>query len=525
VGLTRAWWRSAVIYEIYVRSFADATGDGVGDLAGIRSRLPYVRDLGVDAIWLTPFYRSPMADHGYDVADHRSVDPLFGDLADLDGLMADAKALGLRVIVDLVPNHTSHEHSWFRAALAAGPDSPERGRYIFRAGRGRNGEDPPNDWLSRFGGPAWSRVADGEWYLHLFTPEQPDLNWRNPEVAEEFESILRFWLDRGVDGFRVDVAHGLFKDPAFPDAGEGQDYRLVTDRKPSPHWDQDDVHELYRSWRKIVDSYGDRILVAEAWVHPLERLARYIRPDEMHQAFNFHFLQTPWSAAELRRSIEWSIATSGEVGAIPTWVLSNHDVERHVSRYGGGIIGHRRARAALLLMLALPGSTYLYQGEELGLPFVDLPDSALRDPVWERSRHTVRGRDGSRVPMPWGGDEPPFQFGPNGTATWLPVPRSWRGLTVEAQAADPESMLSLYRQALRLRRQESALHGEVLTWCESPAETLVFAREPDLVCAVNLGPAAARLPSSGHVLLASGPVHGDGRTLVVPSDTAVWLRR
>jgi alpha-glucosidase len=527
VGLIAPWWRSAVIYEIYVRSFADANGDGVGDLAGVRSRLRYVRDLGVDAIWLTPFYRSPMADHGYDVADHRAVDPLFGDLGDVDELLQEAHSLGLRVIVDLVPNHTSHEHAWFQAALAARAGSAERARYIFRPGQGRNGEVPPNDWLSVFGGPAWTQVPDGEWYLHLFTAEQPDLNWRYPEVPQEFESILRFWLDRGVTGFRVDVAHGLFKDPALPDAGAEQFYGRLADRKPSPQWDQDDVHAVYRAWRRIVDSYdGERILVAEAWVYPPERLARYVRADEMHQAFNFDFLQTPWDAGELHRSIEWSIAASRNVGSNSTWVLSNHDVERHVSRYGGGMLGHRRARAALLLLLALPGSAYLYQGEELGLPFVNLPDAALRDPVWERSRHTIRGRDGSRVPMPWGGDEPPFQFGANGTrAAWLPVPRSWRGLTVETQSRDPHSMLSLYRQALRLRRGERALRGEAFAWCESPPQTLVFARDPDVVCAVNLGSEAVRLPPYREILLASGPVRTEGKALVIPPDTGVWLRR
>jgi alpha-glucosidase len=533
VGLSgrpaQPWWRSAVTYEIYVRSFADANGDGVGDLAGIRARLSYVRDLGADAVWLTPFYRSPMADHGYDVADHRAVDPLFGDLRDFDAVMAEAQSLGLRVLVDLVPNHTSDQHPWFRAALAAAPDSPERGRYIFRNGRGLDGAEPPNDWQSVFGGPAWSRTPDGQWYLHLFAPEQPDLNWRDPEVVAEFESILRFWLDRGVSGFRVDVAHGLFKDPAFPDAGPGQVVRRLVDRKPGPQWDQDDVHGLYRSWRKIVDSYdGDRILVGEAWVHPPDRLARYVRPDELHQAFNFEFLQAPWDTAVLRQAIENSLAATRGVGAASTWVLSSHDVERPVSRYGGGMLGHRRARAALLLMLALPGSAYVYQGEELGLPTADLPDEALRDPIWERSGHTERGRDGSRVPLPWGGDAPPFQFGLNGSAagsgSWLPMPPSWRGLTVETQRDDPHSMLTLYRRALRLRRQAWAVAGESLRWYQPAPHTLVFAREPDLVCAVNLGAAAARLPSHRQVLLASGPVHDDGSALVVPSDTAVWLR-
>jgi alpha-glucosidase len=516
-----------VIYEIYVRSFADADGDGVGDLPGIRSRLGYVRELGVDAIWLTPFYRSPMADQGYDVADHLAVDPLFGELRHIDELLRDARALGLRVILDLVPNHTSDQHPWFRAALDAGPDSPERARYIFRPGRGDRSEAPPNDWEARFGGPAWSRVADGQWYLHMFTPRQPDLNWRHPDVPREVESILRFWLDRGVDGFRIDVAHGLFKDPALPDAGPGQNPRRLEERRPAPQWDQDDVHEVYRRWREILDSYdGDRILVAEAWVNPPDRLARYVRPDELHQAFNFDFLETPWAAAALRRSIDRSLAATSQVGATTTWVLSNHDVERHLSRYGGGLLGRRRARAAALLMLALPGSAYLYQGEELGLPDVELPEAALRDPTWERSGHTRRGRDGHRVPMPWAGDVPPFGFGPDGSsATWLPMPASWRELTVARQEADPDSMLWLYRRALRLRRDVPGFGSDRMSWRESPPHTLVFTREPGVICAVNLGAAPVRLPAYGDVLLASEPVRTDRSTLVVPADNAVWCRR
>ncbi|RIK17270.1 MAG: alpha-amylase, partial [Acidobacteria bacterium] len=352
------WWRHAVIYQVYPRSFADSDGDGVGDLPGITSRLPYLAGLGVDAIWISPFYVSPMADAGYDVADYRDVDPLFGSLADADALLARAHELGIRVIVDLVPNHTSDEHAWFREALAAGPGSPERARYVFRDGRGADGGQPPNNWRSVFGGIAWTRVTEpdgtpGQWYLHLFDDKQPDLDWRNPEVVEEFHSILRFWLDRGVDGFRVDVAHSLIKAEGLPDwheravmAGAADD--AAAHANLGPMWDQDEVHEIYRGWRAILDSYGesapgmgDRVLVAEAWLPHQRRTMRFVREDEMHQAFNFHFLETAWRAEDLREVIEESLAEAEVVGAPTTWVLSNHDVVRHASRLGLPVGTHR----------------------------------------------------------------------------------------------------------------------------------------------------------------------------------------
>jgi alpha-glucosidase len=515
------WWRDAVIYQVYVRSFADTDGDGLGDLPGVRSRLGYLAELGVDAIWLTPFYPSPMADCGYDVADYRDVDPVFGTLADAEGLIADAHAHGLRVIFDVVPNHTSHRHPWFEAALRAGPGSPERARYVFRDGKGAGGSLPPNDWESVFGGPAWSRVPDGQWYLHLFAAEQPDLNWEHPEVRAEFEDILRFWLDRGVDGFRVDVAHGMIKAPGLPDIGHGGQVRMLgTERLP--YFDQEGVHEIHRAWRRLLDSYdGERIGVAEAWAPDPERLSRYIRPDEMHQAFNFHYLKAPWDAAALRAVIDESLHTAGLVGAPTTWVLSNHDVQRHVTRYGDGELGLRRARAAALLTLALPGSAYVYQGEELGLPEVlDLPEEVCQDP--QRLRAPGDGRDGCRVPMPWSAGEPPFGFGP-GPKSWLPAPASWAGLTVEAQRRDPGSTLELYRAALRLRRERPELGDGPLTWHESPPHTLVFSRGDGLVCAVNLGAGPVELPLRGEPLLASAPigVTGTGSALL-PGDSAGW---
>ncbi|ROO89232.1 alpha-glucosidase [Actinocorallia herbida] len=514
------WWRDAVIYQIYVRSFADGDGDGIGDLPGIRARLPYLAALGVDAVWLTPFYRSPMADFGYDVADYREVDPLFGDLADAEALIADAHGLGLRIIVDVVPNHTSDRHAWFTAALAAAPGSPQRARYHFRDGRGPDGAEPPNDWESVFGGRAWTRVPDGQWYLHLFAPEQPDLNWENPEVHTEFEDILRFWLALGVDGFRIDVAHGMVKKAGLPDVGHGDQSRMLgTD--PLPYFDQDGVHEIHRGWRALLDSYpGERIAVAEAWASTPERLARYVRPDEAHQAFNFHYLGTGWDAAALRDVIDVSLGTSEAVGAPTTWVLSNHDVRRHVTRFGDGELGLRRARAAALLMLALPGSAYVYQGEELGLPEVlDLPPEFLVDP--QLGRGDDAGRDGCRVPLPWSGDVPPFGFG-TGEGTWLPIPASWSGLSVAAQEADPASTLALYRAALAFRRDSPALGDGALVWEDAPEGVLRLRREPGFGCAVNFGAAPVRIPVAGGIAVSSVPLTVEDGHVTLPSDAAIW---
>ncbi len=517
------WWRTAVIYQVYVRSFADSDGDGIGDLAGVRSRLAYIADLGVDAIWLNPFYPSPQADAGYDVADYRGVDAAFGTLTDFDDLVTDAHHLGLRVIVDLVPNHTSSQHPWFREALAGAADGIERRRYVFRDGKGLDGRDPPNDWQSVFGGPAWTRPAGtgGQWYLHLFAPGQPDLDWTNDEVRDEFESILHFWLDRGVDGFRIDVAHGLAKDPALADLA-GRFEATGPAKEGHPYWDRDDVHEIYRTWRRISDSYPNEILfVGEAWVASSRRLARYVRPDELHTAFNFDLLLAPWDAAALRQAIDGSIAAVAAVGAPPTWVLSNHDVVRHVTRYGRGELGARRARAAALLMLALPGGAYVYQGEELGLPEVtDLPDEVRRDPTFVRSGGAERGRDGCRVPLPWSGQEPPFGFGRSGEP-WLPQPDDWARFTVEAQEANPSSMLSLYREGLRLRKLVAG-HGP-LVWSDAVGPVLAFSRDPGFACFVNFGAEPVKPPGvDGPALLASGPLATDGR---IPGDTAAWYHR
>jgi alpha-glucosidase len=512
------WWRDAVFYQIYIRSFADGDGDGVGDLAGIRSRLPYLADLGVDALWITPFYPSPMADHGYDVADPRDVEPVFGDLAEFDALLSEAHALGLRVTVDLVPNHTSNAREWFRRALAAAPGSPERSRYVFRDGRGPDGAEPPNNWPSTFGGPAWTRVPDGQWYLHLFAPEQPDLDFTNPEVIADLEATLRFWLDRGVDGFRIDVAHGMAKPEGLPDMVPSEDTGLLADQGPGDlRFDQDGVHAIHRRIRSVLDEYPGAMAVGEAWVLDDERLAAYLRPDELQLVFNFRLPTADWTAEDLRSAVEHSLATAARTTSPPCWVLSNHDVSRHVTRYGGSAVGTRRARAATLLMLALPGVPYLYNGEELGLHDVDLPDEVLQDPVWERSGHTERGRDGFRVPMPWSGTRPAYGFS-SGPDTWLPMPAGWEALTVEAQSGDAHSMLSLYRTALRLRSTSPAFSGETVQWLPVPGGCLAFRRPGGLVCLLNLSATAVPLPE-GRVLLASADV-GDG---ALPPDAAVWL--
>ncbi|HET7475267.1 MAG TPA: glycoside hydrolase family 13 protein [Dermatophilaceae bacterium] len=558
-----SWWRHAVLYQIYPRSFADSDGDGVGDLPGIIEHLPYLRDLGVDGIWISPFYVSPMADAGYDVADYRDVDPLFGTLADADAFLTRAHELGLKVVVDLVPNHSSDEHAWFQAALAAAPGSRERARYLFRDGQGVDGELPPNNWQSVFGGPAWTRVMEadgrpGQWYLHLFDAKQPDFDWENEEVRAEFHAILRFWLDRGVDGFRVDVAHSLVKQAGLPDWDEPQHLLGDTDDplvhtgnvasvRP-PMWDQDGVHEVYRAWRSILNEYNvagdadaDRVLCAEAWVEPPSRAVRYIRGDEMHQSFNFDFLMAAWRADRLREVIELSYRWCDSVGAPATWVLSNHDVVRHASRLGlpigtrrpNGIgigdpqpdaeLGLRRARAATALMLALPGAAYLYQGEELGLPeHTELPDEVRQDPAWERNGHTERGRDGCRIPFPWTADGPSLGFGPTANA-WLPQPDSYAGLAADTQAGAEGSTLELYRRLLALRAEHRLGVGS-LHWLDGYGEDVVALGNLDLDrrpvgVVVNLGPASVPLPPQAVVLAASGPLD-QGR---VPTDTGVWF--
>ncbi|MBT2531125.1 glycoside hydrolase family 13 protein [Arthrobacter sp. ISL-48] len=612
-----SWWASAVVYQIYPRSFADANGDGMGDLRGVTARLPYLRALGVDAVWLSPFYKSPQADAGYDVADYREVDPLFGTLADFDTMLRRAHNLGLKVIVDLVPNHTSDEHAWFQQALASPPGSRQRDRYIFRPGKDEvpgsgDGKLAPNNWKSIFGGPAWSRVTEadgtpGEWYLHLFDTKQPDLNWNNAEVREEMRSVMRFWLDRGVDGFRVDVAHGMVKEEGLPDwdgvasmvegaaepapvavpapPGEApgahsdaqEPHRAVSPvYPPSPFFDQDGVHDIYRDWNRLLASYGgDRMLVAEAWVEPAERLVRYIRKDEMQQAFNFDFLLAGWDAERMAEAIEASLMAASSVGAPSTWVLSNHDTVRHTSRFGlkdpttfpkgiaaedeqpDGALGLARARAAAVVSLALPGSAYIYQGEELGLPeHTTLAHEARQDPTFFRTNGAEIGRDGCRVPLPWKADEPGYGFAaaftaaqasggaaPDGGASdggagdptpaagkpaapWLPQPLSFGELAADRQDGVAGSTLELYRSALKLRAAHGLGSG-TFQWADAhqPARGILAFHNGDVLVLANLGSSWAPVPEGFSVALSSAPESpaspavGDG----VPPNCTVYL--
>jgi alpha-glucosidase len=540
LGADGRWWRDAIVYQVYVRSFADSNGDGVGDLGGVLEHLPYLSELGVDALWFNPWYPSPMADTGYDISDYRSIHPTFGTLEQAERLIAEARALGIRTIIDVVPNHVSDQHPWFQEALASAAGSPERERFWFRPGKGEHGELPPNGWQSIFGGSGWTRTTEpdgtpGDWYLHLFAPEQPDLNWTHPDVWFEHEDILRFWFDRGVAGVRIDSAALLIKDPDLPEER--------ADAVPGEHpfTDRDQVHEVYRRWRAIADSYDEpRVLVGEVWMPDVERFARYLRPDELHTAFNFDFLACPWEAGPIRRSISEALAAHAPVDAPATWVLSNHDVTRPVTRYGRAETGFafeakrvgtptdlargtRRARAAALLAMALPGSMYIYQGEELGLPEVeDIPDDRREDPMWIRSGGLDPGRDGCRVPLPWAGERPPYGFSREGSdAPWLDPPGDWAPLTVAAESADETSMLSLYRTGLRVRRAGPWSGDGGLRWLEGPESLVIFARGERFICLVNFGPEPVELPAGSSVLISSNELEGGS----LPQDTTVWLRQ
>ncbi|MGW2013605.1 glycoside hydrolase family 13 protein [Streptomyces sp. NPDC001927] len=529
------WWRDAVIYQVYVRSFLDSTGDGVGDLAGVRAGLPYLRKLGVDGVWLSPFYPSPQHDHGYDVADYQDVDPVYGDLAEFERVVTQAHRLGLKLLIDIVPNHCSTEHRWFRKALAAGPGSRARSRFHFAPGRGPNGDLPPNNWHAMFGGPAWSRVTEpdgtpGEWYLHLFTPEQPDLNWRDPRVGDHFEQVLRFWLDRGVDGFRIDVAAGLFKHPELPDSDDPTADERTRDSVNPLAWNQPEVHDVWRRWRSVCEEYTardgiERLLVGEVSVPTAREHALYVREDELHQAFFFDLLSAPWDATAFRAVIDEALRDIAGTGSTVTWVLNNHDQVRTVTRYAGGPgaehVGSARARAAALLMLALPGAAYVYQGEELGLPEVlDLPDDVLTDPIFHRTGSRARIRDGCRVPLPWSGQASPFGFseGAADVRPWLPQPEWFAEYATDRALADTRSFWHLYRDGLQLRRGLPQLGEGELRWLEAPPQVLAMARGDGLVCAVNFGSETVPAPVPGAPLLASGPCPPGE----LPGATAAW---
>ena len=547
---SRSWWRDAVTYQIYIRSFADGNGDGKGDIQGIRSRLKYLKNLGIDAIWITPWYPSPQKDHGYDVADYLDIEPDYGTLSEAELMINEAHQLGIKVIIDIVPNHSSDQHKWFIEAVNSDPGSKARDRYIFRDGRGNHGEIPPNNWHSVFGGSAWQRIIEkdgrpGQWYLHLFAVEQPDFNWDNQEVHEYFEKVLRFWLDRGVDGFRIDVAHGMVKAPGLPDIEENLSSEMLAARR-LPFWDQDGVHEIYRKWRRILNSYpGDRMAVAEAWVSPASRIALYLRPDELANSFNFDFLTSIWDIQDLKRNIDLSLQAIQSVGAPASWVFNNHDVVRSVDRFALGLrpgvgettldrhgdvsklnleIGIRRARSGALLMLALPGGAYIYQGEELALPEVrDIPEDRLEDPRWFLSEKTDKGRDGCRVPLPWSANESgSFGFSINEKLgkenSWLPQPNWWGNYSAENQEHDPNSTLNLYRKALEIRKTEIGLGDGELEWLNMSDQVLAFKRPGNFACIVNFG-AAFKIPN-GEVLIASTPIE-DG---ILPEDGALWMR-
>jgi alpha-glucosidase len=519
---TSAWWSRAVFYQVYPRSFRDSNGDGVGDLDGVAEHLGHLSRLGIDAIWLNPVTVSPMADHGYDVADPRDVDPLFGGIGALDHLVDAAHAVGIKVTMDLVPNHTSSQHPWFRAALAAGPHSEQRARYIFRDGAGPGGIHPPNNWVSIFGGPAWTRVVEpdgtpGQWYLHLFDPGQPDLDWENPEVFDDLEKTLRFWLERGVDGFRIDVAHGMAKPPGLPDM-ELSASAMLRNSDDDPRFNNDGVHDIHRGIRTVLDDFPDAVTIGEIWVFDNDEFAKYLRPDELHLGFNFRLVRAEFDADEVRGAIENSMTAAGLAGSPPTWTLSNHDVEREVSRYGGDERGLARARAMALVMFALPGAVFVYNGEELGLPNVELPDEVLQDPVWERSGHQERGRDGCRVPMPWSGDAPPFGFSES-SDVWLPMPPEWAGLTVEKQERDSDSTLSFFRRAIALRRDRAFVEGAI-EFLDLAAGVMAFRGGDGVMCVLNTGPTPVPLPR-GELLIASAALV-DGE---LAPDAAAWVRQ
>ena len=544
------WWRSAVIYQVYPRSFADSDGDGLGDLPGITSRLGALASLGIDAVWLSPFMRSPQKDAGYDVSDYCDVDPIFGTLADFDAMVTRAHELGLRVLIDLVPNHTSDQHRWFQASLAATEGSAERDFYHFKDGRGANGELPPNNWLSLFGGPAWTRITNpdgsaGQWYLHLFDSSQPDLNWANPKVQSAFEDILRFWLDRGVDGFRVDQPHAMAKAAGLPDhpdierAGAG----FIEGEASPPMWFQEEVHPIFRKWRQILDSYeGDRAMCGEAYVLPLSFMAKWVRHDEFNQTFNFRFLNSNWDAKTLFDNINESFEAFDGVGAPSTWVLNNHDVLRHASRFGGlkvkptdsdGVgpgdpqpdreLGLRRARGATLLMLALPGSSYIYQGEELGLPeHTTLAPEFRQDPTFFRTNGKRVGRDGCRVPLPWeSGTGAANGFNSTGKA-WLPQPEIYAEYSRDQQEGVAGSTLELYKHALKLRRELKLGEGSFEWAAEFVTEHSLGFCNGDILVVHNFGHSPIELPA-GEIIASSLEGMKPGHALV--ADQTVWLKR
>ena len=551
------WWRSAVIYQIYPRSFADGNGDGMGDLKGVTERLDSLVELGVDAIWFSPFMLSPQKDAGYDITDYKQIDPLFGNLEDFDKLVAAATAKGLRIIVDMVPNHSSDQNELFQKALKAAPGSPERDMYIFRDGKGLFKRKEPNNWPSVFGGASWTRIREangkkGQWYLHIFDSTQPDFNWRNPKVVAYFEDILRFWLDRGVAGFRIDVAHGLIKRDGLPDTedfstemgGSKPDDELTIEQleRKNPYWGQPEVHEINRKFRKVVDEYDDRIMAGEAWIMPLTRMAEWVRSDEYHQAFNFDYMFAAWSKEGQKASIDRSLKAFGDVGAPSTWVLSNHDVIRHATRFayedgelppqGDGIgahfrqpdeaLGLRRARAATSFMLGLPGGAYIYQGEELGLPEHTTLDGKFRqDPTWFRTKGKRVGRDGCRVPLPWeAGVGAANGFNTTGES-WLPQPESYHRLARSAQRGVAGSTLELYKRLLKVRKELGLGAGDFRWAPEFQNEDSLAYVNKGVAVIANFGTDPIVLPKGEVLVTSQVDLSAEG---YLETDQTAWIK-
>ena len=551
------WWRSAVIYQIYPRSFADGNGDGMGDLKGVTERLDSLVELGIDAIWFSPFMLSPQKDAGYDITDYKQIDPLFGNLDDFDKLLAAATAKGIRIIVDMVPNHSSDQNPLFQAALKAGPGSPERDMYIFRDGKGFLKRKAPNNWPSVFGGSTWTRIREangkkGQYYLHIFDSSQPDFNWENPKVQEYFNDILRFWLDRGVAGFRVDVAHGLIKRAGLPDTvefstemgGAKADDELTLEEleRKNPYWGQPQVHDINRKFRKVIDEYDDRIMAGEAWIMPLTRMAKWVRSDEYHQAFNFDYMFAAWSKEGQKRSITDSLKAFGEVGAPSTWVLSNHDVIRHATRFayndgelppqGDGISasfpqpdearGLRRARAATTFMLGLPGGAYLYQGEELGLPEHTTLDGKYRqDPTWFRTKGKRVGRDGCRVPLPWeAGVGEANGFNTTGKS-WLPQPENYKHLSRDKQRGVPGSTLELYKRLLKVRKANGLGAGDFRWAPEFENEDSLAYVNKGIAVVANFGTNPVVLPKGEILVTSQVDLSADG---YLEQDQTAWIK-
>jgi glycosidase len=483
-----SWWRDGVVYQIYPRSFADADGDGVGDLEGIRSRLDHLEWLGVDAIWLSPIQRSPMKDFGYDVADYCAIDDLFGTLDDFDRLLADAHARGIKLVLDWVPNHSSDKHPWFVESRAS-RRSPKRDWYVWRDPGPDGG--PPNNWQSVFGGGAWSwDAATGQYYLHTFLREQPELNWRNPELVGAMHDTLRFWLDRGVDGFRIDVVHALAKDPELrsnPEI-EGAPPGYFGQRQVHSQ-NHPDVHGVVRGIRSVLDEYSGRMAVGEVYLMDPAEVARYYgKGDELHLAFNFSVMKTPWDADGFRAQIERFEKLLPEADGWPTLVLSSHDEPRHASRYDHPVLGEARARLAAMLLLTLRGTPFLYYGEEIGMRNVEIPAERLRDPVGINI-HPKASRDPERTPMLWDAG-PGAGFGSG--EPWLPLGPDAGRRSVEAQRADPSSLLHLYRDLLALRRATPALHRGSYRGLDAPPGVFAFERSwqgQTVRVALNLGDA------------------------------------